>query len=600
MIDRVESVRLGVDFGTSHTVAVVSLDGRETRPLLFDGSPLLPSAVCVGPDGRLLVGRDALHTSLASPEGFEPYPKRRIDDATVLLGETEATVERLIGAVLERVAVEAARTAGAPVTEAVLTFPAAWGPQRRGTLLAAAASTLPAGVRLVPEPVAAAHRLVGLVGDRLPVGASALVYDFGAGTFDASVVRRTGHGFEVLATEGLPDCGGLDIDAAVVGYFGTVLGGEEGAGGGRAAWARVVGPATLAERRAGRQLWDNVRAGKEMLARSSTTIVHVPLVDTEVPLGREQLDQLAAPVVDRTVQAVRDVLVAAGLTVDDLAAILLTGSASRMPLVTTVLHRAFGIVPTMVDHPELVVAEGSLRTPVVGIEPSAVGVEPAPLDIERPAVVVVPEAGRRSRRRLAAVIGAPLALILVVTLTAVLVRRGPDGEGVGRERGAALAGSPSVSASPTATPTPSLSPGLDPCLIGSWIRTSNLRTNKIDNQGVQFSGGNGIVQTFRPNGTLSTVFKAQPPGVAVVKGVRWEEIVSGRATATYRVSGDGRLLYSSPRATGTWKLTRNGKVNNSGKLSLSLEPEHYNCAGDTLVQASSFYSAESTRMGASG
>ncbi|GAA4703879.1 hypothetical protein [Phytohabitans rumicis] len=84
--DRVAAARLGIDFGTSSTVAVLRLPDRDARPLLFDGSPLLPSAVCVDPTGRILVGRDALHTAMSTPDAFEPHPKQRVDDGMVLLG----------------------------------------------------------------------------------------------------------------------------------------------------------------------------------------------------------------------------------------------------------------------------------------------------------------------------------------------------------------------------------------------------------------------------------------------------------------------------------------------------------------------------------
>jgi molecular chaperone DnaK (HSP70) len=117
-------VRLGVDFGTAHTVAVVEIEGREPRPPLFDGSPLLPSAVCVDAGGRLLTGRDALHTALAFPESFEPHPKRCIDDGVTLLGEREVPVAELIAAPLRRVAAEAALVTGEPVAFGVLTCPA--------------------------------------------------------------------------------------------------------------------------------------------------------------------------------------------------------------------------------------------------------------------------------------------------------------------------------------------------------------------------------------------------------------------------------------------------------------------------------------------
>src|SRR5688572_5556348 len=103
---------LGVDFGTSSTVAMLAGADARCRPLLFDGAPVLPSAVCCQPSGELLVGRDAIDAAPAYPERFEPHPKRRIDEGTLLLGADEVPVVDVIGAVLGRVAAEAGRVAG--------------------------------------------------------------------------------------------------------------------------------------------------------------------------------------------------------------------------------------------------------------------------------------------------------------------------------------------------------------------------------------------------------------------------------------------------------------------------------------------------------
>jgi hypothetical protein len=348
--------RLGVDYGTSNTVAALTWPDGVVKPLLFDGSPLLPSAVWVG-SARPLVGRDALHAARSSPASFEPNPKRRIDDGSVLLGGVGVAVADLIAAVLARVLDEARRVAGGPPAATTLTYPAAWGLPRRAVLIAAAEAAGLGTVELVAEPVAAARYFVEMTDARVPVGGCAVVYDFGAGTFDASVVRRTSAGFEVLAAEGLADVGGLDIDAAIVAYLGETRGGRDSA-----QWRALVEPATEEQRRAARQMWDDVRTAKEMLSRTTSALIHLPLgTGDEVPLGREQLEQLARPIIDRTVAATRNAVRDSGIATSAIGGLFLVGGSSRMPLVATLLHRGLGVVPTIIDQPELVVAEGSLR-----------------------------------------------------------------------------------------------------------------------------------------------------------------------------------------------------------------------------------------------
>ncbi len=110
-------------------------------------------------------------------------------------------------------------------------------------------------------------------------------------------------------------------------------------------------------------LWEDVRAAKEILSRSPSTSMYLPLFETDVPLGREQLEQLAAPVLDRTVNAVRAAIREARLPSGQISGLFLVGGSSRIPLVSTLLHRAFGVAPIAIEQPELVVAEGSLHAP---------------------------------------------------------------------------------------------------------------------------------------------------------------------------------------------------------------------------------------------
>ncbi len=429
--------RLGIDFGTSNTVAVLRWPDGRSKPLLFDGSPLLPSAVYIDPSGSILTGRDAVHSARLQPHRFEPYPKRRVEEGNVWLGEQEIPVVDLVATVLRRVGAEAYRVAGTTPNEVNITHPAAWAPQRRETLSRAAlAAELPAPF-LTAEPIAAASYFVGTVGTPVPVGGNAVVYDFGAGTFDASVVRRNATGgFDVLSSEGLPDAGGLDVDAAVVGYLGRAFEGR-----GADLWQRLTQPQDENDRRAAWQLWEDARLAKEMLSRAATTYVHVPLFDESVVVGREQLEELARPILDRTVVATQLAVTSAGITNQQLAALFLVGGSSRIPLAATLLHRAFGLAPTAIEQPELVVAEGALflAPPTGRARIAGNGVTP---------VSGVPVSGTPSS-------GLPLSGV--------------------PSSGLPLSGAPQVSSPPTSgSPytTPSNAPGLPPLMPTGQFRTA--------------------------------------------------------------------------------------------------------------------------------
>src|SRR6201992_3557719 len=121
---------LGIDFGTSNTVAVARWPDGRARPILIDASRLLPSPVYAENDGQLAVGRDALYSARVDPARFETNPKRRVDDSQVLLRDREIPVVDLIAAVLGRVAEEWRRTVGPVPTDVTLTCPASWGATR--------------------------------------------------------------------------------------------------------------------------------------------------------------------------------------------------------------------------------------------------------------------------------------------------------------------------------------------------------------------------------------------------------------------------------------------------------------------------------------
>jgi hypothetical protein len=347
--------RLGVDFGTSNTVAVLRWPDGRVKPLLFDGSPLLPSAVFVDEAGTFSVGRDALDSARMRPSRLEPNPKRSIDDGYVLLGDREVAVPDLIAAVLRRVADEAYRTAGQRPAVVTLTCPAAWGTPRRRILLAAAAQAGLGDVRLVEEPVAAATYFAHMLGQGMPAGSAVVVYDFGGGTFDVSLVERTTSGFRIVAVAGRADIGGLDLDEGLVDRIGQTYGPTE-----PAAWGRLARPQTRQERRLRRLFRDDVRGAKERLSRHPVAEIHIPGLDRDAHVTREEFEELARPYLNETVRLTAEVMRSGGFPRDRIAGVFLVGGTSRIPLVATLVHQGLRIPPTAIEQPELVVGEGSL------------------------------------------------------------------------------------------------------------------------------------------------------------------------------------------------------------------------------------------------
>ncbi len=381
---------LGIDFGTSNTVAMLRTPDGRVRPLLFDGSPLLPSAVYLGTDGRTVVGRDAERNARVDPSRFEPNPKRRIDDVSVFLGDREIPVARVMGSVLELVASEARRQLGALPDEVRLTHPARWAERRRSILVEAATIAGLPRPKLIAEPVAAASYFTAVLGTAVPVGRSLAIYDLGGGTFDATVVRRTAGGFEVLAEGGLPDVGGLDFDHAVIQHLGKTYSATHAG-----EWDRLQTPVDGGDRRHRRMLWEDVRGAKEMLSRTSSADIHLPALEVDAHVVREELEQLIRPHLERTVQCLVTTVNDAHLQPRDLVGIFLVGGSSRIPLAAHLIHSQLGVAPTTLEQPETVVAEGALR---VGTMPDAEANRPGsappaqrPLAPPRPAQQQAPQ-----------------------------------------------------------------------------------------------------------------------------------------------------------------------------------------------------------------
>jgi hypothetical protein len=384
---------LSVDFGTSNTVAVLAAHGRPPAVLELDGSVSMPSAVFAAPDGTLIVGREAVRRARIDPSRFEPNPKRRIDEGTLLLGDRVVPVTDAIAAVLGRVFAEVARALGGRPDEVRLTHPAKWGSTRREVLLAAARQAGVPHPVLIPEPVAAAAHFASFPGKARPAGAALAVYDLGAGTFDVGIVDAR---YTVLAEAGLDDLGGLDVDHALVEHIGRQVSGRD-----PAAWQRLIRPESTEDRRAARLLWEDVRAAKESLSAHPQTDVALPAPFGDVLVTRAELEDAVRGRLLHSVHLLKNTI--AGLVTPE---IYLVGGSSRMPLVAKLITEELGVVPSSLDMPETSVALGAHLLPGPTVEQP-----PAPA---RPLVAPKPKPKPKQRRARRAWYVAALIVIAVV------------------------------------------------------------------------------------------------------------------------------------------------------------------------------------------
>ncbi|MFI9385352.1 type VII secretion-associated protein [Kutzneria sp. NPDC052558] len=388
------SFHVAVDFGTSSTCVAVAVDGREPQLVVLEGgTPVMPSAVFADRGGTLFVGQEAERQAAVDPSRYEPNPKRRIDEGQLLLGDTVLNVLDVVRAVLVRATNEARRlVGGARIDLLVLTHPADWGAVRT-RILRQAGQGLGAELSLVPEPVAAA--VFHSASTAMPDGAALAVLDLGGGTVDASVVRRRGASFEVLAARGEPNFGGADIDQALLEHVGTLVSGQD-----PEAWRALVEGREMADRRRRRVLRQDVRGAKETLSRHAYTDVPMPPPFPDAHVTRADLERIVGPQLGRAADLVAETVRAARLTPGELSTVFLVGGSSRIPLVARLVHERTGVLATTLDQPETIVARGALR--VVTLDPHRTGAYPGvrppspmqqPLETPSPGYPAVPVGG---------------------------------------------------------------------------------------------------------------------------------------------------------------------------------------------------------------
>jgi molecular chaperone DnaK len=378
------SYGLGVDLGTTFTAAAVARDGRIEMATLGDHTDAVPSVVLIRDDGTVLTGGAAERRATAEPDRVARAVKRRFGDPMpVILGGAPYPATALIAYQLREVVDVVSGREGERPDMVTLTHPANWGPYKLELFAQVPGLAGLGEVQMLTEPEAAAAHYAR--NDRLDPGALIAVYDLGGGTFDATVLRTTEHGFDILGRpEGIEGLGGVDFDEAVFAHLDQTLDGE----------VSRLDPADPRAISAVIRLRHECVTAKEVLSADTETSIPVllPGLQTEVRLTRGEFEKMIRPAIGATIASLRRALQSAQIDPSQLHTVLLVGGSSRIPMVGHLVSAELGC-PTSVDtHPKHAVALGAAA---VGADKTGVGAvasavtepdQPAPPPTETAAV----------------------------------------------------------------------------------------------------------------------------------------------------------------------------------------------------------------------
>src|SRR6187397_3663114 len=357
---------IGIDLGTTNSCVAIMEGGKPRVIENSEGDRTTPSIVAFTKDDEVLVGQSAKRQAVTNPQNTLFAVKRLIgrkfDDAVVqkdihmvsykivkadngdawveAQGEKKAPPE-ISARVLMKMKKTAEDYLGEPVTEAVITVPAYFNDsQRQATKDAGRIAGLEVK-RIINEPTAAALAY-GL--DKAGADRKIAVYDLGGGTFDISIIEFADvdgeHQFEVLSTNGDTFLGGEDFDQRLMDYLCDEFKKESGLD---------LRKDMLALQR----LKDAAEKAKIELSSSQQTDVNLPYITADasgpkhlaVKVTRAKFEALVEELIERTIEPCRIALKDAGLSIKEVAEVILVGGETRMPLVQKIVKDLFGKEP---------------------------------------------------------------------------------------------------------------------------------------------------------------------------------------------------------------------------------------------------------------
>ena len=348
---------IGIDLGTSNSASAVMIGGKPTLIPAAEGTTIggkaFPSVVAFTKDGELLVGEPARRQAVTNPIGTIMAAKRKMGTNHIFkVNGKEYKPQQISAFILQKIKRDAEAFIGEKIEKAVITVPAYFDDnQRQATKDAGQIAGLEV-VRIINEPTAASLAF-GL--DKTKQDMKIMVFDFGGGTLDVTIMEMGGGVFEVMSTSGDTQLGGTDMDKVVIDHIVETFRKNTGIDLSKDN-AAIVRVREAAER------------AKIELSSVMETEVNLPFVsydqtsgpkNLEMKLTRSKLEELINPIVERCRPSVTKALEDAKLSPSDVSKIVLVGGPTRIPLVKRFVASVMGKEPESGVDPMEAVALGA-------------------------------------------------------------------------------------------------------------------------------------------------------------------------------------------------------------------------------------------------
>ena len=322
---------IGIDLGTSNSAASVVMGGKPTIIPAAEGATVggkaFPSVVAFSKTGDLLIGEPARRQAVTNPDSTIIAAKRKMgSDYTFKIQNNEYKPQQISAFILQKIKKDAEAFVGEPVEKAVITVPAYFDDnQRQATKDAGTIAGLDV-VRIINEPTAASLAF-GL--DKSKDDMKILVFDFGGGTLDVTIMELGGGVFEVMSTSGDTHLGGTDMDTVLIDYIVDEFRKKEGID---------LSSDTTAMTR----IREASEKAKIELSTVMETDINLPFIshdpshgakNLEQRITRAKLDDLISSIVDRCKPSILKALEDAKLSPSDIHKIVMVGGPTRIPLV---------------------------------------------------------------------------------------------------------------------------------------------------------------------------------------------------------------------------------------------------------------------------